>query len=529
MNVDLPDTHINMNQQTLSPTPASPRSVSNSKTSASSKTTSTATTKKTKTKKEKTSATEKPEVKEKLKKEKKVVKEHRTPEEKERRKKEKEEKKREKQAKEDAETCASPKSVIPEAFNPETPEEKARRRKEKKEKKLLKKDTESKSSSSPKTSPATPKTLKVRKTDKKAKQLPMAPLTELEAVQESDISSFSASMASSVTQSTSGQEYQQQQQFYQQQPMLSMNRVVPEYNYSEHVGPRGMVIHPPGYKSGSSVMDCADDDESSAEKTVEASLHQQKFLLTMVKTLTKKVEKAEAKILRLDEKNAQMEGLAVKLTQTEEQLEYATEENNDFAVRVHALEQALLMQETELDNALDTIREQKQARKQRLESEKGTNPFDDETNPFAGDEVDDQLANRQELAAVRKELDSLRYERDIAVERATNVSIQLAELRAETDETRDQLIECMALIEHLKARRQSSSNSVGSNTSKLGFLWAKRDSKSVKSTAAEAAMIDATEESESVASGEWPRSDHSGDVTYNVGRRRDATSIDLVL
>jgi chromosome segregation ATPase len=223
----------------------------------------------------------------------------------------------------------------------------------------------------------------------------------------------------------------------------------------------------------------------------------------MVKTLTKKVEKAEAKILRLDAKNAQMEGLAVKLTQTEEQLEYASAENDDFAVRVHALEQALLMQETELDDALDTIREQKQARKQRLESEKGTNPFDDETNPFAADDADEQLANRQELTAVRKELESLRYERDRAVERATNVSIQLAELRAETDETRDQLVECLALLEHLKAQRQqSSSSSVGSSTSKFSFLWAKRDSKSVKSNHDDT-MLDQTEDDSSVCSEDW--------------------------
>lgn len=377
------------------------------------------------------------------------------------------------------------------------------------------------------------------------------------------------------------QQMEQHQQYRQQLPSLQqhfqqavpyMNRSIPDSDYGHHnyrgtpavngsIGLKGMLVDPNAASTSKSVMDdmsvCNDDECNSVftgvteANTMEVTLHQQKFLLRMVKTMSRKVEKAEAKIRSLGERNYQMEGLAAQLTKSEDQLEYATEDNNDYSVRVRALEQALLMQETELDNALETIRQQEEAqrelelRKVEREAKKSinpfaveastnpfaeetsTNPFAEETvtNPFAGDESDELLTTREEVEVIREELAQLQHERDMAVERVTTVAIQLAELRAGTDESRDRLAESLALIERLKAeRQQSSSSSIGS------FLWAKKDAKSVMSTAADEA-IDGTEYNStgSVSSVAWPHSDHSGDATYEVGRRHDEASYDLVL
>lgn len=267
----------------------------------------------------------------------------------------------------------------------------------------------------------------------------------------------------------------------------------------------------------------------TTQQTVEVSIQQQKFLLRMVKTLSRKLKKADDKIRRLNDKNAAMQELAVQLTKSEEQLEYASEENNEFSVRVRALEQALLMQETELDQALAVIRkhDQEQRKRDLLEAEQ-------ETNPFAGQEVDEQLAMREELAAVREELAQLQSERDMAVGKATKLSIQLAELRAESDEFRDQLSECNALIEHLRNTNQSSSNSVGG--SKRGFFWGKKDDKSLPEKSGTSShddevvddeVADTTEENTSVSSDEWNAG--TEEMSYHEQRRHEEASMELTL
>jgi hypothetical protein len=374
------------------------------------------------------------------------------------------------------------------------------------------------------------------------------------------------------------QQMEQHQQYRQQLPSLQQhfqqaqpytNRAISDNDYNQHfyvgnpalnnesssIGPKGMMVYPNSGSTVRSVMDdmsvCNDDEINSVitgftDVNVDVTLHQQKFLLRMVKTMGRKVAKAEAKIRSLGERNFQMEELRVQLTKSEEQLEYASEDNNDYSVRVRALEEALLMQETELDNALETVRKQGEARRKEelLKAEREvktntnpfaemsiTNPFEENsfaeettTNPFAGNEDDEQIATtREEVAAIREELAQLQQERDMAVERVTTVAIQLAELRADTDESRDQLTESRAIMERLQAaKQQSSSNSIGN------FLWAKKDAKSVMSMAADEA-IDGTESTGSVSSVAWPHSDHSGDAAYEVGRRHDEASYDLVL
>jgi hypothetical protein len=154
-----------------------------------------------------------------------------------------------------------------------------------------------------------------------------------------------------------------------------------------------------------------------------------------------------------------------------------------------------------------------------------------ETNPFAGEQVDEQLANREELAAVRKELELLQGERDKAVGKATKLSIQLAELRCESDEFRDQLSECYALIEQLRATHQpvSSSNSVAGSISSKRFFWGKKDDKSLPDKPASAngsgddEVIDATEETTSVSS------DWSDQMDYQERRRHGEANMELTL
>jgi hypothetical protein len=88
------------------------------------------------------------------------------------------------------------------------------------------------------------------------------------------------------------------------------------------------------------------------------SPNEKENLLRMIKTLRRRVDEVESENRHLNEKNTAMHDLETHLNQAEEQLEYATEENYEFSTRVYVLEQALVAQETELDNALATIRKQ---------------------------------------------------------------------------------------------------------------------------------------------------------------------------
>jgi hypothetical protein len=331
------------------------------------------------------------------------------------------------------------------------------------------------------------------------------------------------------------QEQQQQQRGGGAPGAAQMDRSHnPEYhqgmhhNHSSNFSTTGSVT-----TSASVMMDAATvgtEMSRATQQTVEVSIQQQKFLLRMVKTLSRKLKKADDKIRRLNGTNAAMQELAVNLTKSEEQLEYASEENNEFAARVRALEQALLMQETELDQALALIRKNDQEKRKResLEAEQ-------ETNPFAGKQVDEQLQMREELAAVRDELDILQSERDKAVDKATKLSIQLAELRAESDEFRDQLSECHAMIEHLRnSNHHSSSSSVGG--SKRGFFWNKKDEKNKSGTSSndddvvDDEVVDTTEENTSVSSDDcWNGGSDTEDMTHQERRRHEEASMELTL
>jgi hypothetical protein len=216
------------------------------------------------------------------------------------------------------------------------------------------------------------------------------------------------------------------------------------------------------------------------------------------RTLSAQLKTANETIRQLDERNARMSDLEVQFVKTQEHLEYMTEENNEYSSRVRALEQALILQETELDNALAFIRQNDQAKQGRdlIDAEKATNPFASEEG------------NRNDLKAVLEELGQLKQERDMAVEKATMVSIQLAELKAETDESRDQLTESHAVIEQMRTLCQKGGSPPSSTGAiKRGFFWKnKKDEKSDMSPNDDEGL-DTTEGNTSVSSAEWTQWD----------------------
>jgi hypothetical protein len=228
--------------------------------------------------------------------------------------------------------------------------------------------------------------------------------------------------------------------------------------------------------------------EKKDKKEKKENKEDNKNLKRTIKTLRRRVEEVESKNRLLSEENGAMQDLETKLNQAEEQLEYATEENLEFSTRVHALEHALVEQETELDNALTLILHNDQARQEHdlLDAGKTTNPF---------------FSILKELKAVRGELEQLKQEHGTAVDKATKVSIQLAELKAETDESRGQLTESHALVAIGISKLGSSVSGlpISIGMSKLGSaLWRfsnKDDDKSVVANYEDDCTEDNTSES----------------------------------
>jgi hypothetical protein len=288
-----------------------------------------------------------------------------------------------------------------------------------------------------------------------------------------------------------------------------------------------------------STQQCEDSSVyAEYEDNSSMSIDEQKLLRQQVKTLCCELETANEKIRLLDDRNARMCDLAVQLLKTEEQLEYTTEENNEYSSNVVALEQALLLQETELDNALTVIRQKDQAKREReilqetelrdaltairqndqAKRERDLLETEQATNSFASEEVSDEWTIiRKELKAVRSELEQSKQERDMAVDKTTKVSIQLAELKAETDKSRGQLTESQALIAQMRSLWQH--NSPGSTVDiKRAFFWSsKKDDKPTMSSADDLYIdaikptmssdddlcLDATEDNTSVSSEDW--------------------------
>jgi hypothetical protein len=196
-------------------------------------------------------------------------------------------------------------------------------------------------------------------------------------------------------------------------------------------------------------------DHASPETPEEREMRKEEKKGRRKERRERELEEKNELIRRLNKSNAARQDLKMKLIKAEKQLEYATEENNDFSARVHAWEHAWIVQEADIENDL-CVRRKNQARREHelLEAEQ-------KTNLVVCDQVDEQIAHCDALAAVCAELKELHR----AVE-----SIQLAELRAEADEARDQLRERQALTEQLKSTRQPSSSSSAEGLRRT-FSW----------------------------------------------------------
>jgi hypothetical protein len=308
---------------------------------------------------------------------------------------------------------------------------------------------------------------------------------------------------------------------------------------------------------------CAEYEDNNS--LTEMSLDEQKLLRHKVKTLSCQletanekirqlddrnarmsdlVETANEKIRQLDDRNARMSDLAVQLLKTEEELEYTTEENNEYSTRVVALEQALISQETELDNALTAMRQNDPAKQEReilqetqldnaltairqndqANRERDLLETEEATNSFASEEGSAQWTIiRKELKAVRGELEQSKHERDMAVDKTTKVSIRLAELQAETDESRGKLTESQALIAQMRALWQLNSPSSAVDIKRAFFWSSKKDDKPTLSSNDDLYIdaIDATEDNTSVSSEDWSGRD---EMDHHERRRHEEAS-----
>jgi hypothetical protein len=268
----------------------------------------------------------------------------------------------------------------------------------------------------------------------------------------------------------------------------------------------------------------------------EKEKEKKKMKKEQIKTLQARVKDVESENRHLREENTAMQDLEKHLNQAEEQLEYATEENREFSTRVHALEQALVGQETELDNALATIRKQKKRERKLLDAEKAADSVVGDAELAHHVQVEQQLAYREELDAIQEEVDLLRHERDEAIGRAITLSMETATLKAEVSESCDHVTECKVVIEQLRTlwqnslAQQSSSASVCSVSKKmdrrpstssvssfsglpisirmntLGSLWGfgnKDDDKSIVSNYDEDCMLDQTEDNTDASEEDW--------------------------
>jgi hypothetical protein len=133
-----------------------------------------------------------------------------------------------------------------------------------------------------------------------------------------------------------------------------------------------------------------------------------------------------------------------------------------------------VLQEIEKSTLSETSEAKKKRRKERNEKKKEKTKGSSDPHEYRRsvsnlhgcelrtiEEVDEHSSIRRELKAVRVKMLELQQERDMAVDKATKASIQLAYLKAETDESRDQLTaqltESHALVEEMRTMRQQGS------------------------------------------------------------------------
>lgn len=399
----------------------------------------------------------------------------------------------------------------------ETPEEKKKRRQEKK----AKREQEEKKSGTERALFETTKEKKKRRKERKKKKQKKIEKQEKKE-KESKTRSHSVPEATETLSShlyrksesvTVGQEANFRQQYKEYQ--LHRHQTTAPSGSSADKGmvfdtasTNGSTIRNGSNMSDSSVGTCK--SSFSTEEMTGKVLDELNLLRHNVKTLSVQLKAANERIRQLDDGNARMSDMAVQLVQTEEQLEYTTEKNKEYSSRVRALEQALILQESELDNAMTVIRQKATRERDLVETgntakTSASEEFDEQCSIrkalIASEKADEQCSILQELKAVRGELKQAQQDRDMAIDKATMASVQLAEHKAETDVSRDQWTESHALIEQMRALMwQQGSTKSSTGAIKRGFFWSQSNDSKPGMSSIDDECIDATEDNTSVSS-----------------------------
>jgi hypothetical protein len=180
------------------------------------------------------------------------------------------------------------------------------------------------------------------------------------------------------------------------------------------------------------------------------------------------------------------------------------------------------------DEIIETLR-------RRLEEVESENRQLHEMNSACNRQLEEQLAYRQELKGVREELEQLRIERDKAIYRASELTIESGKV----SESYDRVAESKVVIEQLREMLQTSLAQQSTSTSmrsvsknvdrwslfrKLGSLFLlgfrnKNDDKTVVSTCDDDSMLDPTDDSNSIGSEyvlelEQAKSEEESSVVY---------------
>ena len=135
-----------------------------------------------------------------------------------------------------------------------------------------------------------------------------------------------------------------------------------------------------------------------------------KTLTTMVQALAQKLKKRDKQVRQLQEKADKLDEVALELESAEERLVDAAAENQTLSRRVRTMEGTLNSQDVE-DNAVK-------------ESAPPTKQVD------------------------KAEFRQVRLQRDSAMQKAGEMSVALAESRAESDELRDQMASITLILQH---------------------------------------------------------------------------------
>jgi hypothetical protein len=200
------------------------------------------------------------------------------------------------------------------------------------------------------------------------------------------------------------------------------------------------VLQSPGKKSS-----------SNNEKEAKANNHDKeiKVLTIMVQALADKLKKRDKQVLKLQARSNQLDELTLSLESAEERLVDAAAENQALNRKVRCLQSTITLQDVEENNRWN----QREASK--LES---------------ADTAASTTTAANTKHTTTEEFNKVVLARDMALLRAGEMSIDLAESRAETDELRDQLEAITHVMQAQKPAGGAGDGGVSSADSKLSTM-----------------------------------------------------------